>query len=174
MFRLCWAKYIIDKKVNGYYLWERTAPFTYAERLSGVQSLVDFFVKDDLSNIAEHIMTKKQSESLYVGHKSSYNSHIKRTLDCVSSEDLPFDYGTFDQFMREFTKIELDEGWTRKAEYPESFFSERGKIHASLILFDGVYMIMKTLKDYIKFEEFEKERILKVDSSKKKINKWSV
>ena len=34
MFRICWAKYIIDKKIDGYYLWERIALFNYRERLS--------------------------------------------------------------------------------------------------------------------------------------------
>lgn len=175
MFRVCWAKYIIDKKVNGYYLWERTAPFTYTEKLSGVQSLVDFFVKDDLNDVAEHIMTKEQTKHIYgSSYKSSYNSHIERTLDCVRSNDLPFDYGTFDQFMREFTKIELSDGWARNPEFPESFFNDRGKVHANLILFDDVYMIMKTLKDYIKLEEFIKERVLEFDDKKKKIDKWSV
>lgn len=175
MFRICWAKYIIDKKVNGYYLWEKVAPFTYVERLSGAQSLVDFFVKDDISNIAEHIMTKEQTKDLFSSHKSGYNSHIKRTLDCTK-KGFSFDYGTFDNFMTEFAKVQLEEGWRRNPEYPESFFSDRKNtsVHADLILLDGVYMIMKSLKDYIKFEEFSKERALTFNNMEKKIDKWSV
>lgn len=176
MFRICWAKYIIDKKVNGYYLWERTAPFVYTERLSGVNSLVEFFVRDDLTDVAEHILTKGQAESIYkMDYKSSYKSHIKRTIDCTKSEQMPFDYGSFDNFMTEFAKVQLEEGWFRKTEYPESFFTERDKtgVHVGLIKFDGVYMIMKTLSDYIKFEEFIKERVLEVDDQQMKINKWS-
>jgi hypothetical protein len=60
VFRICWAKYIIDKKIDGYYLWERIALFNYRERLSKEQSLVDFFIEDDLNDMAEHIMTKNK------------------------------------------------------------------------------------------------------------------
>jgi hypothetical protein len=34
-------------------------------------------------------------------------------------------------------------------------------------------MIMKTLKDYIKFEEFNKEKALKFNNNINKVNKWS-
>jgi len=174
MFRICWAKYIIDKKINGYYLWERVAPFKYVERLSGIDSLVDFFVKDDVGNIAEHILTKDQTRNLYNSDKSEYKSHIKRTIKNTRTKG-SFDYGTFDNFMTEFAKVQLEEGWTRNPEYEESFFTERPdtSVHVDLIKFDGVYMIMKTLKDYIKFKEFIKERALKFNKDDKKINKWS-
>lgn len=174
MFRLCWAKYIVDKKFNGYYLWEKVAPFTYIEKVSGENSLVDFFVKDDIKNIAEHIVSKNQKKDLYNSYKSNYNSHIKRTIESTKSGKL-FDYGTFDNFMTEFTKIQLEEGWRRNIEYPRSFFCDRKDtdIHANLILFDGVYMIMKTLNDFIKFEEFVKEKELEFNQSERKVDRWS-
>lgn len=175
MFRLCWEKYIIDKKINGYYLWERIAPFTYEERVSGEDTLVDFFVKDDINDVAEHILSKTQSKNIYGNYKSNYKIHIDRTIDSTKEYSKPFDYATFEQFMREFTKVQLDSGWERKPQYPESFFrhDRDSSVHAGLICFDGVFMIMKTLKDYIQLEDFIHKNILKVDDNQAKINKWS-
>lgn len=178
MFRICWAKYIIDKKINGYYLWERTGAFKYKERLSGVESLVDFFVKDDINDFAEHILTKEQAKKAYYddSYKANYKTHIELSTSSALKEDKFFDYGTFNQFMREFTKVELEEGWKREIEYPKSFFTDKPetKVHASLILFDSTYMIMKTLSDYVQFLKFIKSKALEINVDDKKINKWSI
>lgn len=175
MFRLCWEKYIIDKKINGYYLWERVAPFKYEERVSGEDSLVDFFVEDDVENIAEHILSENQAQSIYIEYEGHYKSHITRTVGSSKQENLSFDYGTYEDFISEFTKIQLGPGWERKIEYPDSFFrhDENSSVHASLIKFNNIYMIMKTLRDYIKFNEFLKENKMHVDDNTFKTNKWS-
>jgi hypothetical protein len=172
MFRLCWEKYIIDKKFNGYYLWERVAPFKYIERLSGVSSLVDFFIDDDVYDFDEHIISKKQLS--FDKYKANHRSHVDRSIEYATTEKLKYSYGTFETFISEFTKKQLGDGWIRKNEYPESFFtdSQETQVHANLILFNGIYMILKNYKDYYKFKEFLKENGLKLEKPER-VDKWS-
>ncbi len=174
MFRLCLEKYIIDKKFNGYYVWERVAPFKYKEVLSGVNSLVNFFIKDDVRDTVEHVLSKKQSKQIY-NSNSEFKIHIKLTLDKVKKYGNDFSYGTYDDFIAEFTKQELDGGWDRDEMNPQSFIANKytSKIHASLLMFNNIYMIMKTNADYLKVENFIKDNEYKPIPSGKLVDKWN-
>lgn len=177
MFRLCWEKFIIDKKVTGYYLWERVLPFKYKEVLSGVESLTNYFIKDDLSDTAEHIISKKQLKNKFntENYKNSYKTHVNMSQDKCKN-GFSFDYGSYDDFIAEFTKQELSGEWKREKDYPESFFDSNGnsRIHADMFMFNGVLMIMKTIGDFIKVEEFIKENKYAPNEPGVKVDKWSL
>jgi hypothetical protein len=180
MFRLCWEKYIIDKKFNGYYLWEKIAPFSYAEKMSGVDEddLMNYFIKDEFSETVEHVMAQAQAKEIGKSMKEKYGSgfktHVEMTIAKVNDDGYDYDYGTYDDFIAEFTKQELADGWERKSEHPESFFTKEyeSKIHASMYCFKNVYMVMKTLPDFARVEEFIANNRYESAPKGKQINKW--
>lgn len=63
----------------------------------------------------------------------------------VKDKDVPFGYGTFKDFMREYNAYK---GWSRDYNFRSSHFSEGDRnndkwyIHANIILFDGKGMIL--------------------------------
>jgi len=180
MFRLCFEKYIIDKKFNGYYLWERVGLFQYTEKLSGVDDLINFFTKDDVNETVEHVLSTQQAKEIAYNTRDKYSSgfktHINMTSAKIKEDNCDYSYGVYEDFIAEFTKQELGEGWIRRGDHPESFFTENGKskIHASIYSFYGVYMIMKTLSDFVKVEKFIEENIYEGAFKGKLINKWSI
>ncbi|BDR74246.1 hypothetical protein K144316041_p20850 (plasmid) [Clostridium tetani] len=96
-----------------------------------------------------------------------YLTHISLCKD----QDLPYGYGTFKDFIREFNKYN---NWTVKS-YEGSFFSgqeknidewPRYRIHNSIIMFDGKIMILYPIS-YFKFKVWGKKKWKQMKGIKK-------
>lgn len=92
-----------------------------------------------------------------------YLTHISMCKD----QDLPYGYGTFKDFIREFNKYN---NWIIKS-YEGSFFSEGDDwekycIHADIIMFDGKIMILYPIS-YFKFKVWSKKKWKQMKGIKK-------
>ena len=100
-----------------------------------------------------------------------YSTHIIICRD----QDLPYGYGTFKDFIREFNKynnwkIESYNNWKIES-YKGSFFGkgddwERYYIHAGIIIFDGKTMILYPIS-YFKFKIWSKKKWKEMKGIKK-------
>ena len=125
MRRLCWEKYIIDEKFDGWYIWKRTSPFIYKEIAAGVESVIPY-LDGSIERTAEHILTKKQADGWKnkVGkYTASYQTHIEVSQKQINENNSNFDYGSYEDFVSELSKRELAGLWEREHKYPESYFS---------------------------------------------------
>jgi len=93
--------------------------------------------------------------------------HRDMTLSYVNSSK-GVEKGTFEDFLKEFEKVKK---WDRDNLYPESFFDYKNEnhIHASLIEFHGVHMLLNPI-DFCKFQKWICKNKLVVP--KKIIKKW--
>ena len=95
---------------------------------------------------------------LSIGIVQLLNMHIKHEVHkgMVKNEKVPWDYVSFDTFLKEFEKID----WDIDSKYPKSRFDNKNyrknHIHAGIILFDGKGMVIK-FWDMLKFMRFEKK-----------------
>lgn len=84
-----------------------------------------------------------------------WGSHVEMVKEHCST----WEWGTFAQFEREYAKVEWEE---RDPDFPESHFglwlnlSHRDEIHANIIKFGDVGMILKPW-DYFLFKLWEKK-----------------
>jgi len=175
-----YPRYYIEVKLDGFHLWKKKSLFKTEEIMTGgdkddlLDKLIDEkfempFKKINASEVVKYV--KKE-----YGDGAYYKTHIERCKESAAKENKKFGYGTYEDFIAEFTKIQLADGWARDKSFEESFFGreERGRnqIHASLIVFDDVYMIMKTTKDYIKFNRWVKDNIMTFESKGLEVKKW--
>lgn len=118
---------------------------------------------------------------------SSLPTHLqaKRTIEHCIEYKKDYSLASFDSFIAEFTKVSLLGLWEPQDEkFPRSFFTKGDmenrkmgdiystSIHANIIIFDEVGMVLKTEKDFRLFESWLEKNELKIEIKSKLINKW--
>lgn len=175
MFKLSLSQFLFEHKVDGYHLYKRITPFNYNKVLDGGDKvdLINFLVEEDF-NVLKPI-SKNEAKKVLKRYDSEIKDWHLRHLKNPIEENKKYGYGTFDDFIAEYTKHQLDEGWIRDPQYPESHFTKdhKCKIHCHYIVFDGVHMLLKEPKDFLKFLEWEKENIIVPNFSDNQVDKWA-
>lgn len=86
----------------------------------------------------------------------NWGTHVEMTKKHCKANG--YYMGTFKDFLKEFSNRE----WVKDQEYENSFFNKNdhydkdNKIHASMIIFDGKYMLLYPIS-YIRFYFFRKK-----------------
>lgn len=87
------------------------------------------------------------------------NVHKRATIDYCQS----WDYGTFDQFMREFNKCNWEPVDRLRPDsffeyFPDKAFTTKSRIHSSVIQFDRKGMVLRG-RDFKKFIKFIESKV---------------
>jgi len=174
MFKLSLSQFLFEQKIDGYHLYKRIIPFNYIKVLDGSDKidLIKFITQEEF-NIIKPIR-KKDAKNVFNKYDQSIKSLHLRHINNPIEQNLKYGYGTFSDFIAEYTKYQLNEGWMRDPQYPESHFIKNNncRIHCHYIMFDGIHMILKDPTDFIKFIEWEQNNIIIPDFSNNKIDKW--
>jgi len=173
MFKLSLSQFLFEQKIDGYHLYKRTTPFNYTKVLDGGDKvdLINSIIKEEF-NVVKSIY-KKDAKKVYNKYNTSIEDWHLRHLTNPIKENLKYGYGTFDDFITEYTKHQLNEGWLRNPQYPESHFAENCKIHCHYIVFDGVCMILENPTDFLKFIEWEQANTIVPNFLSNKVDRWN-
>lgn len=174
MFKLALAQYLFEHTFYGYNLYKRITLFNYEKIIDGGDrvDLIKFLAKEEFNIINK--VSKKSVDKILNNYRSTENDYIRHKMGPIN-DNKKYSFASFDDFITEYTKIQLTDGWIRQPQYPESHFTKdyRAKIHCDNIEFDGVNMILKTPEDFLKFKEWEKINTIIPDFSNNQVNKWS-
>lgn len=175
MFKLALTQYLFEYTFAGYNLYKRIKPFNYEKIIDGGDKvdLIKFLVKDEFDVINK--VSKKSISKVLNNYKyTTKNDYMRHKMGPIN-DNKKYGFASFDDFIAEYTKIQLTDGWVRQPQYPESHFTKdyRGKIHCDNIEFDGISMIFKTPEDFLKFKEWESTNVIIPDFSNNQIDKWS-